>query len=293
MQVLLAPQAAWRGPAAALALLLVRLLLVGPAVAGRLPHDLRSDLTIEPGKQFALGGGQRGFFKVVAKNKGTVPVEIRERLIGGSLVNKATLRPGQSGVLRFAAGSAAVLLNSSAANARLDLTVTGDYGNLRMTTEPLPRTSKAVLTPHLTSAELSDALATWSGTLTYLDYRSQKTTVLPTRARGEMKGPNQVLLHFDYEESSTRHVFGTDTLTVAPDGTRLRWDGTDYIILSKQWLPGQTLRLVLESEARDNDLSATIRKTLTLNPRQMTVKKEVRTSPEAAFFQRHQYQFTR
>jgi hypothetical protein len=94
-------------------------------------NGLNSDLTIEPGKQFALGGGQPGAFRVVARNTGKVPVEIKERPRGGGIFGKATLAPGQRATLRFLPGSTALLLNPSSQNARLDLRVTGDT-NLSM-----------------------------------------------------------------------------------------------------------------------------------------------------------------
>ena len=113
-------------------LILVILLLPLLTVAG----TIHSNLFIEPGKQFILGGDQRGAFKVAAKNVGSVPVEIRERPLGGGTFGKATLTPGQSGVLKFAAGSTAVLLNPSGTKANLDLTITGDT-KLGMTYEPV------------------------------------------------------------------------------------------------------------------------------------------------------------
>ena len=108
------------------------LLLPLLALAG----TIHSNLFIEPGKQFILRGDQLGAFKVAAKNVGPVPVEIRERPQGGGTFGKATLQPGQSGVLKFAAGSTAVLLNPSATKANLDLTITGDT-KLGMTYEPV------------------------------------------------------------------------------------------------------------------------------------------------------------
>ena len=106
-----------------------------------LAGTIHSNLFIEPGKQFILGGDQRGAFKVVGKNIGTVPVEIRERPKGGGTFGKVTLVPGQSGVLKFAAGSTAVLLNPSAVQANLDLTITGDT-KLGMTYEPVQEAGK-------------------------------------------------------------------------------------------------------------------------------------------------------
>jgi hypothetical protein len=136
-------------------------------------------------------------------------------------------------------------------------------------------------------------LAEWQGTLTYLNYSSPQTFTLAVAARGEMTRPDQLLLRFDYQEPNQSHVYGTDTLTLAAGGTRLRWDDVDYTVQAKQWLPGQTLHLVLEAQGRDNDRAATIRKTLTLSPRQFTLRKEVRYAAADAFFQRNQFQLAR
>ena len=102
---------------------------------------IHSNLFIEPGKQFTLGGEQRGAFKVAVKNVGTVPVEIRERPLGGGTFGKATLAPGQSGVLKFAAGSTTVLLDPSSTKANLDLIITGDT-KLGKTYEPVQEFGK-------------------------------------------------------------------------------------------------------------------------------------------------------
>ncbi|MBC6699047.1 hypothetical protein [Hymenobacter sp. BT190] len=96
---------------------------------------ITSNLLIESGKQFALGGGQLGSFKVEAHNVGKVPVEIRERPRGGGIFGKTTLAPGARGTLRFMAGSTALLLNPSAQQAKVDLKITGDT-KLSMNYEP-------------------------------------------------------------------------------------------------------------------------------------------------------------
>ena len=299
--------AARRGPAASLGLLVFRLhlgartvavasaimlavvLVAGPASVHCLADGLHSDLTIQPGKQLLLGGSQEGAFKVAVKNMGTVVVEIKEQLSNGAISSKGISKPGQGGVLRFGAGSAAGLLNPGLSNARLDLKVTGDTGNRRMATEPLRTTGSIPSTPRLTGGDLSAVLAAWKGTLAYLDYGTQQTVTLNTAMRGVMTRPDQLVLQFDYEESSKRHVFGTDTLSFAADGTRVRWDNTDFVLLSKQWLPGQTLQFVLEGQGRDDNRAATLRKTVTLGPQQFVVKKEVRYALGTAFLQRNQY----
>ncbi|WBA42570.1 hypothetical protein [Hymenobacter canadensis] len=115
---------------AAVATFAALLLLVTACWAG-----ITSNLLIEPGKQFVLGGGQLGGFKVEAHNVGTVPVEFKERPRGGGICGKTTLAPGERGTLRFMAGSTAVLLNPSAQQAKVDLKITGDT-RLSMTYEP-------------------------------------------------------------------------------------------------------------------------------------------------------------
>ena len=126
-------------PATAVRFCVLTMLLPLLALAG----TIHSSLLIEPGKQFILGGDQLGAFRVAAKNVGSVSVEIRERPKGGGTFGKVTLQPGQSGVLKFAAGSTAVLLNPSATKANLDLTITGDTKQLGMTYEPVQEYGKS------------------------------------------------------------------------------------------------------------------------------------------------------
>ncbi|NVO30058.1 hypothetical protein [Hymenobacter lapidiphilus] len=107
--------------AATAAAFFILLLLVTACWAG-----ITSNLLIEPGKQFALGGGQLGSFKVEAHNVGNVPVDFKERPRDGGIFGKTTLAPGARGTLRFMAGSTALLLNPSDQQAKVDLKITGD-----------------------------------------------------------------------------------------------------------------------------------------------------------------------
>ena len=120
---------------------LLTLTLLLPLGAVLALGGIHSHVTIKAGEQFVLGGQQRGAFRVAAKNVGAVPVEIRERPQGGGTFGKATLAPGQSGALKFAAGSTAVLLNPSRQPANLTLSITGDT-RLGMTYEPVQEYGK-------------------------------------------------------------------------------------------------------------------------------------------------------
>ncbi|MCA8829655.1 hypothetical protein [Hymenobacter pini] len=96
---------------------------------------ITSNLLIELGKQFVLGGGQPGSFRVEAHNVGKLPVEFKERPRGVGIFGKTTLAPGARATLRFKAGSTALLLNPSGQQARVDLRITSDT-RLSMTYEP-------------------------------------------------------------------------------------------------------------------------------------------------------------
>ena len=292
--------AAWRGPVALafsicrLQLGIVLLLLAVPLLACSPSglNGLRSQVSIEVGKQFELGGTQLLGFRVEAHNVGLVAVEIKERNSNGRVMSVGLLQPGQQTKAVFGMGSQAVLVNLGPHEAKVDVNISNGAG-LGMGYAAAQPSHPASVGPRLTAAELSDALASWQGTLTYLDYGTQKSVKLNTNLRGEMTRPDQLLLRFDYEEPNKTHVFGTDTLTVAPDGTSVRWDGTDFAVKTKQWQPDQILRLVLEGPGRDDNRPVIIRKTVLLKPHLLTVRKQVQFAADTAFVQRNYYQFTR
>lgn len=87
---------------------------------------LKSDLTVQPGKRFELGGNRNGSFTVQLINKGDVPVTVTERKANGQRLALGVFGPGDQQTVRFSPGSAALIDNASAKPARLFLTVSGD-----------------------------------------------------------------------------------------------------------------------------------------------------------------------
>ena len=256
-------------------------------------NGLRSQVRIEVGKQFELGGKQLLGFRVEADNTGPVAVEIKEKTTDGRIKLKGTLQPGQKTTASFGLGSKALLVNLGQREAKIDVNISNGAG-LGMGYAPAQASRAASGEPRVSGPDLSAARANdWRGTLTYLDYGTHKPVVLNTGVRGEMNSVNRIILRFDYEEPNKTHVFGTDTLTVAPDGTHVHWDGTDFAVKAKQWLPNQTLRLVLEGAGQDDNRPVTIRKTLVLNQHLLTIRKQVQFAADTAFIQRNGYQFTR
>ena len=98
---------------------------------------ITSQTIIDPGKQFVLGGQQRGAFRMAAHNVGPVPVSVAECQADGAVRERGRLEPGQRAELAFAAGSAALVRNLGAQQARLDFRITGSTSGLGMGYEAL------------------------------------------------------------------------------------------------------------------------------------------------------------
>ena len=295
--------AAWRGPAALVKLLrglpvsvvIALITLAAPLLACSSSgiNGLRSQVKIEVGKQFELGGKQLLGFRVEAHNVGPVAVEIKEITQAGRVTSFGLLQPGQQTKAAFGMGSKAIIVNLGQREAKVDVNISNGAG-LGMGYAAAPPSGPAAAVPSVSGPDLSMANANdWKGTLTYRDYGTQQSVNLNTALRGQMDRADRLILKFDYQEPNKTHVFGTDTLIVAPDGTHLRWDGTDFTVQAKQWLPDHLLRLVLEGPGQDDNHPVTIRKTVLLSTRQFAMRKQVRLEGDTAFVQRNAYKFTR
>ncbi len=105
--------------------------LTVPAAAGQ----INSNLQIDPGQTFELGGGQKGGFTVTGRNTGPVAVAVYAQAEGGETqALRGTVEPGQSVEAAFGPGDMALLRNTSGKQmARLKLKITGDTSALGMT----------------------------------------------------------------------------------------------------------------------------------------------------------------
>lgn len=97
--------------------------------------SINSGLNLEAGKQFRLGGNQKGAFTVLVKNTGKTPVTISEQPAVGPSVVLGVSQPGDKQTLSFARGSAAVVTNASNNPAKLKLRIRGST-NLSMGYSP-------------------------------------------------------------------------------------------------------------------------------------------------------------
>jgi hypothetical protein len=116
-------------PASVLAAALTLAALGAAVQAG----TINSNLQIDPGQTFELGGGQEGGFVVTGTNTGPVAVVVLSKADGAAAVERGTVAPGGAVDAQIAAGEMALLRNtSSQKTARLKLKVTGDTSSLGM-----------------------------------------------------------------------------------------------------------------------------------------------------------------
>ena len=116
-------------PASVLAAALTLAALGAAVQAG----TINSNLRIDPGQTFELGGGQEGGFVVTGTNSGPVAVVVLSKADGAAAVERGTVAPGGAVDAQIAAGEMALLRNtSSQKTARLKLKVTGDTSSLGM-----------------------------------------------------------------------------------------------------------------------------------------------------------------
>ena len=91
-------------------------------------NGLRSQVKIEVGKQFELGGTQLLGFRVEAHNVGPVAVEIKEVTQTGCVTSFGLLQPGQQTKAAFGMGSKAILVNLGPREAKIDVNISNGAG---------------------------------------------------------------------------------------------------------------------------------------------------------------------
>ncbi|HEX9952992.1 MAG TPA: hypothetical protein VGB53_14570 [Rubricoccaceae bacterium] len=113
----------------------LRLTLLLAAVVAAVPsagcQSIRSDLSVPARETFVLGG-DAGSFRVSVTNTGPVAVTLVERAADGTETPRGRLAPRARAEAVFAAGSAALVVNASGREARLEARITGQTEGLGM-----------------------------------------------------------------------------------------------------------------------------------------------------------------
>ena len=129
----------------------------------------------------------------------------------------------------------------------------------------------------------------WSGTLTYLDYRSKKKVSIPANLHVTPNVEDKWSWVFEYVYPDEPHANSREIVRLSEDGRSINGE----VVLERLSLPDNTVRFVTEKKGEDNDRSASIRFTYLLNAKSFSIQKEVRYEDEDQFFERNSFDWKR
>jgi hypothetical protein len=144
----------------------------------------------------------------------------------------------------------------------------------------------------LTEANLTPLIGTWTGSLTYTNYKDNRQVTLPTSCYITKDKKSGVRLAYVYTEPSGKNEEGLTVLKPSKTAGRVNYDDGEWEVKE---LTGSatTLRLVIEGVGEDNDRKSTIREILVVTGDSLTHQKLVKYDGTAEFFQRNRYAFAR
>lgn len=143
---------------------------------------------------------------------------------------------------------------------------------------------------HPTAIDLSGVVGIHQGTLTYLDYSSDKTVTLELVGLGVVKGDKLILTHTFYEwgrviEQKYTYRISDGSFDLGPKAT-----------IVSQEVDEETgaFKVVIDKPGKDgNDKQdCTFRMTFAYDGKVFSIKKEVQFEGDATFFQRNLYRLT-
>lgn len=135
------------------------------------------------------------------------------------------------------------------------------------------------------STDINRLLGNWKGTLTYIDYTSDKPFSLDIEMNVEAKGKNKWMLSYFFPGEPKAN--SKEMLSVSADGSKLN---KEFVTYRKQ-ISDTELEIVTEYESTDgNDRApATIRHTYRLKSDSYQSIKEVRYHPKPEWKKRNEY----
>lgn len=129
----------------------------------------------------------------------------------------------------------------------------------------------------------------WIGTLTYLDYRSNKKTSIKSNLTVRRSAEHAGMWWFDYEYPDEPKANSTTSTVLMNHGKKF----FDQDVVEKTVLPDKTMRVVTTRVGEDNNKKALFRYTYTFGSNAFSLKKEVQLEGTAEWFERNEYNWKR
>ena len=142
----------------------------------------------------------------------------------------------------------------------------------------------------ITSKDLKNLAGYWEGSLTYLDYSSNKPFSMPANiVVKDFKNSNLIICSLIYPKEPNANAL--DTIFISKDGRLLN----NAAITFKRRFNNDSLQVVTEIRGNDgnDNKAAIIRHTYMLGRNSYSVKKEVQFAGQTAWILRNEYRFKR
>lgn len=127
----------------------------------------------------------------------------------------------------------------------------------------------------------------WEGSLSYLNYGSDKRSTIPVRLAVKVLDENSLQYAIQYPGEEDHNA--KEQLKLSSDGTHIN----GYIITSREQTADGTLILTTEGKGRDDNRSAEVQVVYSVAADRFSIRKNIRFESSEAYFNRNEYSFQR
>lgn len=139
----------------------------------------------------------------------------------------------------------------------------------------------------ITASDFAPLLGSgWKGSLTYIDYTSNKPTTIPVNLSVSQINDTSFELSLTFPDEPQAN--GADTMHILNDGTYL--DNKKIVSVQKS---GDVTTITGESTGSDNDKPAQFKYTYVISSSEFSITKEVKYDDSSEYFVRNKYQFNK
>lgn len=140
----------------------------------------------------------------------------------------------------------------------------------------------------VTKEDLKTLIGEWTGSLTYIDYRSNKPYTMPANLRVEAgKNDFQLLLFNIYPNEPKAN--DRSKIKISKNGDKL----DNHPVKSREELTDGQIQLTTEYAGKDNNKNALIRNIYIIGERQFVIRKEVKFENSDDWLMRNEFNYKR
>ena len=128
----------------------------------------------------------------------------------------------------------------------------------------------------------------WQGSLTYIDYGTNKPYTMPANVTVE-QGKNEYQVQLLYKYPNEPNANSKGRIKISKDGLLVN----KTKVTTREVLEKQVVKITSEYEGKDNNKRALIKNVYNFGPKQFIIRKEVKFDDAADWLMRNEYTFKR